>query len=111
MILIIENLSFAFRNRNFAVETSSEWRILRAKIFFLRQLIAAKRQKFKKNGLKPQKKSLTRMEVKVNLGVYSGAAKNERHKVTEPNQALQRMNCIVTDCAPSSTLRANAVHR
>jgi hypothetical protein len=34
-----------------------------------------------------------------------------RTNLTEPNQALQRMNCIVTDRAPSSTLRANAVHR
>ena len=34
-----------------------------------------------------------------------------RMKTTEPNQALQRMTCIVTDCAPSSTLRANAGHR
>jgi hypothetical protein len=51
------------------------------------------------------------MEVEVNFKVYGGAAKNERHKPTEPNQALQRMNCIVTDRAPSSTLRANAVHR
>jgi hypothetical protein len=30
---------------------------------------------------------------------------------TEPNQALQRMNMLVTDCAPSSTLRAKHVHR
>ena len=51
------------------------------------------------------------MEVKVNLGVYSGAAKNERHKVTEPNQALQRMNMLVTEHAPSSMLRAKHVHR
>jgi hypothetical protein len=51
------------------------------------------------------------MEVKVNFEVYDGAAKTERHKVTEPNQALQRMNLIVTDRAPSSTLRANEVHR
>ena len=28
-----------------------------------------------------------------------------------PNQALQRMNVLVTDCAPSSTLRAKHVHR
>jgi peptidoglycan/LPS O-acetylase OafA/YrhL len=36
------------------------------------------------------------------------------HQISEkiqPNQALQRMNCVVTDRAPSSTLRANAVHR
>ena len=51
------------------------------------------------------------MEVKVDFEVYDGAAKNERHKVTEPNKALQRMNCIVTDRAPSCTLCANAVHR
>ena len=42
--------------------------------------------------------------------------KHRRMKVsginlTEPNQALQRMNMLVTDRAPSSTLRANAVHR
>jgi len=81
------------------------------KNFFLRQVVAAKRQKFKKTTLNPQKKSPTRMEVKVNFEDYGGAAKNERHNRTEPNQALQRMNCIVTDRAPSSTLRANAVHR
>jgi hypothetical protein len=51
------------------------------------------------------------MEVKVNFEVYGGAAEVERHKLTEPNQALQRMNCIVTDRAPSSTLRAKHVHR
>ncbi len=50
------------------------------------------------------------MEVKVNFEDYGGAAKNERHK-TEPNQALQRMNVLVTDRAPSSTLRAKHVHR
>jgi hypothetical protein len=31
--------------------------------------------------------------------------------LTEPNQALQRMNTLVTDRAPSSTLRAKRVHR
>ena len=51
------------------------------------------------------------MEVKVDFEVYDGAAKNERHKVTEPNKALQRMNMLVTDRAPSSTLRAKHVHR
>ena len=51
------------------------------------------------------------MDVKVNLGVYSGAAKNERHKVTEPNEALQRTEWLVTDYAPSSILRAKHVHR
>ena len=51
------------------------------------------------------------MEVKVNFKDYSGAAKVERHKVTEPNQALQRMNTLVTDCAPSSTLRAKPLRR
>jgi hypothetical protein len=30
---------------------------------------------------------------------------------TEPNQALQRTNMLVTDCAPSSTLRAKHVRR
>jgi hypothetical protein len=30
---------------------------------------------------------------------------------TEPNQALQRMNMLVTDYAPSSILRAKHVHR
>ena len=81
------------------------------KIFFLRQLIAAKRQKFKKNGLKPQKKSHTRMEVKVNFEVYDGAAKIEGHNFTEPNQALQRMTTLVTDHAPSSMLRAKRGYR
>jgi hypothetical protein len=51
------------------------------------------------------------MEVKENFEDYDGAAKNERHKVTEPNQALQRMNMLVTNRAPSSTLRAKHVHR
>jgi hypothetical protein len=51
------------------------------------------------------------MEVKVNFEVYGGAAKDEGHKFTEPNQALQRMNMLVTDRAPSSTLRAKHVHR
>jgi hypothetical protein len=31
--------------------------------------------------------------------------------LTEPNQALQRMNMLVTDHAPSSMLRAKYVHR
>jgi hypothetical protein len=48
------------------------------------------------------------MEVKVNFEDYCVAAKVERHNLTEPNKALQRMNCIVTDRAPSSTLCANA---
>jgi hypothetical protein len=68
-------------------------------------------KKNSKNDLKSPKKSPTRMEVEVNFEVYGGAAKNERHKVTEPNQALQRMNTLVTDRAPSSTLRAKRVHR
>jgi hypothetical protein len=51
------------------------------------------------------------MEVKVNFEDYCGAAKVERHNLTEPNQALQRMNTLVTDRAPSSTLRAKRVHR
>jgi hypothetical protein len=51
------------------------------------------------------------MEVKVNFEDYGGAAKIERHKLTEPNQALQRMNMLVTDRAPSSTLCAKHVHR
>jgi hypothetical protein len=51
------------------------------------------------------------MEVKVNFKVYGGAAKNGRHNLTEPNQALQRMNMLVTDYAPSSILRAKHVHR
>jgi hypothetical protein len=50
------------------------------------------------------------MEVKVNFEDYSGAAKVERLKLTEPNQALQRMNMLVTDYAPSSILRAKRVH-
>jgi hypothetical protein len=51
------------------------------------------------------------MEVKVNFEDYDGAAKIERHKLTEPNQALQRTNMLVTDRAPSSTLRAKHVRR
>ena len=34
-----------------------------------------------------------------------------RTNLTEPNQALQRMNMLVTDYAPSSILRAKHVHR
>ena len=51
------------------------------------------------------------MEVKVNFEVYDGAAKVERHNLTEPNQALQRTNMLVTDYAPSSILRAKHVRR
>ncbi len=51
------------------------------------------------------------MDVKVNFEDYGGAAKNERHKVTEPNQALERMTTLVTDHAPSSMLRAKRGHR
>jgi hypothetical protein len=51
------------------------------------------------------------MEVKVNFEDYDGAAKIERHKHTEPNQALQRTNMLVTDHAPSSMLRAKHVYR
>jgi hypothetical protein len=65
----------------------------------------------KKRPKIPKKFSPTRMEVKVNFEDYGGAAKNERHKVTEPNQALQRMTMLVTDYAPSSILRAKHSHR
>jgi hypothetical protein len=51
------------------------------------------------------------MEVEVNFEVYGGTAKIERTNLTEPNQALQRMNVLVTDHAPSSMLRAKHVHR
>jgi hypothetical protein len=51
------------------------------------------------------------MEVKVNFEVYGDAAEVESHNLTEPNQALQRMTTLVTDRAPSSTLRAKRVHR
>jgi len=51
------------------------------------------------------------MEVKENFEVYGGAAEVESHDLTEPNQALQRTEWLVTDRAPSSTLCANAVHR
>jgi hypothetical protein len=64
-----------------------------------------------KTTYNPKKKSLTRMEVKVNFEDYGGAAKVERHNLTEPNQALQRMEWLVTDRAPSSTLRAKPFHR
>ena len=40
------------------------------------------------------------MEAKVNFEVYDGAAEVESHKLTEPNQALQRTNMLVTDHAP-----------
>ena len=69
--------------------------------------------KFFKNDRRKTAKnfSKTRMEVKVNFKDYSGAAKIERHKITEPNQALQRMTMLVTDYAPSSMLRAKHVRR
>ena len=51
------------------------------------------------------------MEAKVNFEEYGGAAKVWGHNLTEPNQALQRMNMLVTDRAPSSTLRAKHVRR
>jgi hypothetical protein len=51
------------------------------------------------------------MEVKVNFEVYGGAAEVQSHNLTEPNQALQRMEWLVTDRAPSSTLRAKPFHR
>ncbi len=51
------------------------------------------------------------MEVKVKLEVYGGAAKIERHDLTEPNQALQRIAMLVTPCAPSSTSRAKHGYR
>jgi hypothetical protein len=66
---------------------------------------------FKKRPNIPKKFSPTRMEVKVNFEVYDGAAKVERHKITEPNQALQRTNMLVTEHAPSSMLRAKPFHR
>jgi hypothetical protein len=81
------------------------------KKFFSKTCICREASKISKNDLKSQKKSLTRMEVKVNFEVYDGAAKIERHKVTEPNQALQRINMLVTDHAPSSMLRAKHVYR
>jgi hypothetical protein len=66
---------------------------------------------FKKRPKNTKKFSLTRMEVEVNFEVYGGAAKVERHDLTEPNQALQRTNMLVTDHAPSSMLRAKHVRR
>ena len=82
-----------------------------AKKFFSKTDSCREAAKNSKKDLKPQKKSLTRMEEKVIFEVYDGTAKNLRHKATEPNQALQRMNMLVTDRAPSSTLRAKRVHR
>jgi len=64
-------------------------------------------KKFKKRPKIPKKISLTRMEVKVNFEVYDGAAKIERHNLTEPNQALELTTMAVTDYAPSSILRAS----
>ena len=55
--------------------------------------------------------SNTRMDIKVNFKDYDCAAKVEGLDLTEPNQALQRMNMLVTDRAPSSTLCAKHVHR
>jgi hypothetical protein len=50
------------------------------------------------------------MEVKVIFKVYGGAAENERHKLTEPNQALQRIATLVTVHAPSRMNRAKRVY-
>jgi hypothetical protein len=51
------------------------------------------------------------MEVKVNFEDYCGAAEAESHNLTEPNQALQRIDVLVTPCAPSSTSRAKHIYR
>ena len=51
------------------------------------------------------------MKAEVNFKDYEDVAKACATKATEPNQALQRMNVLVTDRAPSSTLRAKRVHR
>ena len=51
------------------------------------------------------------MNAEVNFKDYEYVAKACATKPTEPNQALQRMNMLVTDHAPSSMLRAKHVHR
>jgi hypothetical protein len=43
--------------------------------------------------------------------MHDEIAKVGNQRTTEPNQALQRMNALVTDRAQSSTLRAKRVHR
>jgi hypothetical protein len=109
VILVIENLRL-----HFGIEILTSKLLRKGDFtpkFFSKTVSCREAAKIKKNDLKTPKKSHTRMEVKVNFEVYGGAAKNERHKVTEPNQALQRMNTLVTDRAPSSTLRAKRVHR
>ena len=42
------------------------------------------------------------------LVAFSGTREFMKSKKTEPNQAPQTTICTVTDCAPSSTLRASA---
>ena len=51
------------------------------------------------------------MEVKVNFEDYVVVAKVGGLDLMPPNQALQRMNMLVTDYAPRSILRAKHVHR
>ena len=51
------------------------------------------------------------MAVEVNFEDYVVAARVGGVDLMPPNQALQRMNMLVTDYAPSSILRAKHVYR
>ena len=44
-------------------------------------------------------------------GYFHNSESMKFSETTEPNQALQRVNTLVTNCAPSSTLRAKRAHR
>jgi len=44
-------------------------------------------------------------------GYFHNSESMKFSETTEPNQALQRGNTLVTNCAPSSTLRAKRAHR
>ena len=112
MILVISGSRLAFGIEILTSRLLRKGDFTPKKKFFSKTGSCREAAKIKKTDLKsPKKKSLTRMEVKVNFEVYGGAANIERHNLTEPNQALQRMTTLVTDHAPSSMLRAKRVHR
>ncbi len=76
-----------------------------------RRAVPEKRIEILKVSVFQKNFSNTRMDVKVNFEEYCGAAIVERHKLTEPNQALQRMNVLVTYRVPSSTLCGKPLRR
>ena len=67
---------------------------------------------------KPKDYKRLKSDSQINQFQFFKVQKKKRMKVSgtrtnlpEPNQALQRMNMLVTDYAPSSILRAKHVHR